>query len=239
MADAPVPAQPASDRFPRIAGPIHTIAVLVVLIGWTFYGKIRAAHLQTAVNPNRIRAYGLTILFEWLVFAFVLAGVRHSGTPLRAVLGERWQSAGRFFRDVGIAAAFWVVSAGVLFVVGRLLHIAGGGKVDFILPHTHAEIALWIVLSLTAGICEETIFRGYLQPQFMALTGNAPAGILLSAAAFGAAHAYQGPRMMVMIAVFGAMFGILAHWRRSIRPGIIAHVLQDSLSGVLAGLLRH
>jgi uncharacterized protein len=59
---------------------------------------------------------------------------------------------------------------------------------DFILPHGGTEITLWIAFSVTADICEETIFRGYLQRQFTALTKSAPAGILLSTVAFGAAQ---------------------------------------------------
>ena len=70
------------------------------------------------------------------------------------------------------------------------------------------------------------------------MTKSAPAGILLSAATFGAAHAYQGFRMTILIAVYGAMFGILAYWRGSIRPGMIAHTWQDTLNGVLAMLMR-
>ena len=131
-------------------------------------------------------------------------------------------------RDIGIAAAFWIVSAGILFVLSWLLRVAAlGRKVDFILPHGGPEITLWIAHSVTAGICEGTVFRGYLQRQFIALTKNVPAGILLSAAAFGAAHAHQGFRMV-----------ILAHWRGSVRPGIIADAWQDSLNGVLVGLPR-
>jgi len=107
------------------------------------------------------------------------------------------------------------------------------------LPHGGAEITLWIALSVTAGICEETIFRGYLQRQFMALTKSAPAGILLSAATFGAAHAYQGFRMVILIGLYGVMFGILAYWRGSVRPGMIAHAWQDSLGGVVGSLMRH
>ena len=109
----------------------------------------------------------------------------------------------------------------------------------FLLPHGVAEIALWIALSVTAGICEEAIFRGYLQRQFMAFTGSAPAGIIISAAAFGAAHLYQGYRMGILIGLYGAMFGILAHWRGSVRPGMMAHAWQDSVSGILAGAIRH
>ena len=73
----------------------------------------------------------------------------------------------------------------------------------------------------------------------MALTRNAPAGILLSAAVFGAAHAYQGYKMVILIAFYGAMFGGLANWRGSVRPGMIAHGWQDSLNGVLAAVMRH
>jgi CAAX protease family protein len=108
----------------------------------------------------------------------------------------------------------------------------------FILPHGGAEIALWIALSVTAGICEEAIFRGY-QRQFMAFTGSAPAGILISAAAFGVAHVYQGYRVGILIGLYGTMFGILAHWRGSVRPGMMAHAWQDSVSGILAGAIRH
>jgi membrane protease YdiL (CAAX protease family) len=106
------------------------------------------------------------------------------------------------------------------------------------LPHRGIELTVWIALSVTAGICEEAIFRGYLQRQFLALTKSVPAAIILSAAAFGAAHAYQRFRIVVLISVYGAMFGILAHWRRSVRPGMIAHVWQDSLNGVLASMTR-
>ena len=101
------------------------------------------------------------------------------------------------------------------------------------------ELTLWIALSVSAGICEETIFRGYLQRQFMALTKSDPAGILLAAATFGAAHAYQGFRMTILIALYGAMFGILAYWRAIVRPGMIADAWQDSFNGVLTTVMRH
>ncbi|MGA8537844.1 MAG: CPBP family intramembrane glutamic endopeptidase, partial [Terriglobales bacterium] len=216
-------AQFSSDRYPRAAGPIHTILVLVILAGWTFWGKIVADRMRAAANPHRVRLYLATLLFEWLLFGLIVAGVRHSGAPLLIVLGDRWHSAREVLRDIGIAAAFWLVSTGLLFILAKLLRIAAHGpNMQFILPHGGAEIALWLALSVTAGICEEAIFRGYLQRQFMVLTKSVLAGILLSAAVFGAAHAYQGFRMVILIALYGAMFGILAHWRGSVRPGMIA-----------------
>jgi CAAX protease family protein len=234
------PAPSASDRYRQAAGPLHTIFLLAILGAWAFLGRIIADQMRAAVNPHRLRFYVLTLFFEWLLFVFVVVGVRRSGAPVRLVLGDRWLSVRQVLREIGIAAAFWIVSGILLFILAWLLRVAEHHpSMEFILPHGGVEITVWIALSVTAGICEETAFRGYLQRQFMALTKSVPAGILLSAAAFGAAHAYQGFRMVILIGLYGAMFGILAHWRGSVRPGMVAHAWQDSLGGVLSSLTRH
>lgn len=234
------PAPSASDRYRQVAGPLHTIFLLAILGAWAFVGRIIADQMRAAVHPHRLRFYVLTLFFEWLLFIFVVVGVRRSGAPVRLVLGDRWQSVRQVLRDIGIAAAFWLVSVGLLLILSWLLRVSGHSpSMEFILPHGGVEITVWIALSITAGICEEAVFRGYLQRQFMALTKNVPAGIFLSAAAFGAAHAYQGSRLVILIGLYGAMFGILAHLRGSVRPGMIAHAWQDSLNGVLAGLTKH
>jgi membrane protease YdiL (CAAX protease family) len=236
--DTPALNRPASDRHPQIASPIHTILVLAALAGWAIWHKSFADQLNAAANPNRVRFYIVTIFYEWFLFVLVVAGVRRSGSSVFIVLGDHWHSVREVLRDIGIAAEFWIVAAALLWIFGWLLRIAGLGRNVSMLPHGGIELTSWIALSVTAGICEVTIFRGYLQRQFMALTKNAPAGILLSAATFGAAHAYQGFRMVILIGMYGTMFGILAYWRGSIRPGMIAHAWQDSLNGVLAGVTR-
>jgi membrane protease YdiL (CAAX protease family) len=233
------PAQSASDRYPRVAGPIHTILVLVAIGAWAIGHKVFADQLSATANPNRMRFYAVTLFYEWLLFVLVVAGVRRSGASVLIVFGEYWHSVRQVLRDIAIAAGFWIVAAMFLWIFGWLLRIAALGRNVSMLPRRGIELTLWIALSISAGICEETIFRGYLQRQFMALTKSAPAGILLSAAAFGAAHAYQGFRMAILIGLYGAMFGILAYWRGSVRPGMIAHAWNDSLNGVLAGLVRN
>ena len=233
-------AQSTSNRYPQVASPLHTILVLAALGGWTFWAKILIDQLSAAADPNRVRLYLVTILLDWFFFAFVLVGVQRSGASVLIVLGDHWHSVRQVLRDIGIAAGFWIVAALLLWVFARLLRTAALGRnLQFILPHGATEITLWLPFSVTAGICEETIFRGYLQRQFMALTKCAPAGILLSAAAFGAWHAYQGFRLVILISLYGAMLGILAYWRRSVRPGMIVHAWRDSLTGVLGSLMRH
>jgi len=236
----PALSQPTSDRYPRVASLIHTILVLVVLAGWSLLAKISTGRLSAASKPNRLHLYLTAIFLEWFVFAIVVAGVRWSGASVLLVVGERWRSARQVLRDIAIALGFWIVASALLWLFSKLLRVPDmAHNMQLMFPRGVAEIATWIALSVTAGICEETIFRGYLQRQFMFLTKSAPAGIIISAVAFGAAHAYQGSRFVILISLFGVMFGILAYWRGSVRPGMIAHAWQDSLGGVLAGLTRH
>jgi len=236
----PALSQPTSDRYPRVASLIHTILVLVVLAGWSLLAKISTGRLSAASKPNRMHLYLTAIFLEWFVFAIVVAGVRWSGASVLLVVGERWRSARQVLRDIAIALGFWIVASALLWLFSKLLRVPDmAHNMQLMFPRGVAEIATWIALSVTAGICEETIFRGYLQRQFMFLTKSAAAGIIISAVAFGAAHAYQGSRFVILISLFGVMFGILAYWRGSVRPGMIAHAWQDSLGGVLAGLTRH
>jgi membrane protease YdiL (CAAX protease family) len=122
--------------------------------------------------------------------------------------------------------------------VASLLRFHGSQETLRVLePEGPAQILTWILLCITAGFCEETIFRGYLQKQFIAWTGNAPVGVLLSAAIFGACHIYQGAKAVILITVYGALFGVLAQWRKSMRPGMITHALHDTVGGLAVLLL--
>jgi uncharacterized protein len=229
-----VQTEPRSDRFDRVASPWHTFVVLGAIGVLVFWGRLRADQMRAAVNPNHVALYQRIILFEWLTLALVLAGVWLGGSSLRSVLGNRWRSVRDFLRDAGIGLLFLVATIVVTSIVG-----GHGGAADkatqFLLPRGGVEIALWIVLSISAGICEEAVYRGYLQKQFIALTRNVPAGIALSALVFGLAHSYQGFARASLIGAMGVMAGILAYWCRSVRPGMISHSLQD----VLGAFVRH
>ena len=227
-----------SERY--VAGPLHTISLLLILGGWAFLSWFAAGRVKVTANPHRVPMYLLTMFSEWLVFAYVVAGVRRRGAPISLVVGNRWSSGRQLLRDIGIAAAFWVISVGILALFARLLHIDSSSRtVQFMLPHGALELALWVAVSVSAGICEETIFRGYLQRQFIEFTRSALVGIVLAAMAFGVGHSYQGWRLTILIGIYGLMFGVLAYWRGNIRPGMIVHAWQDSFSGILGSLLRH
>jgi hypothetical protein len=221
-----------------VAATLHTAAFLLILFGSAALMYVSASRLRTVERPHRVVLYLTTIAWEWLLMGYVLFGVLRHGTSLWEVMGTRWKSAKDVFRDMGIAFLFWILALIVLGVVAQLLHYPSMGQnVRLLAPESSTEIILWIAVSFTAGICEETIFRGYLQKQLIAWTGNVPAGVLLSAAAFGIGHVYQGAKATVVIGVYGLLFGILAQLRRSVRPGMMTHALHDTVSGLALRLL--
>jgi membrane protease YdiL (CAAX protease family) len=105
-------------------------------------------------------------------------------------------------------------------------------------PRTPLEVAIWFVVSFMAGgFCEELVFRGYIQSQLLALSRRTWIAIIGQACIFGLFHIYQGWRPVITITVLGALFGILAAWRKNLRIGMIAHGWQDFWSGWLLYLI--
>jgi membrane protease YdiL (CAAX protease family) len=214
--------------------------VLVVVAINAYYGTIRSAHQRAGLGPSRPYMYLRAMLFEFVVLAIVVLGVRIRGGSLQAIFGQHWHSLGQLVTDLGLGVSLLLASTVVASMSGS--HQREGSADDsirYLLPQTSNEIMMWMALSITAGICEEAIYRGYLQRQLTGLTRSVAAGIVLSAAAFGAAHAYQGPQRASVIATSALLFGLLAQWRRSVRPGMIAHSLQDAVAPLLVKLMRH
>ncbi|HEY1925645.1 MAG TPA: CPBP family intramembrane glutamic endopeptidase [Candidatus Acidoferrum sp.] len=223
---------------PPVAGVLHTCALVAILLGGSGLMYFTSGQLRVVDHPNRIALYLTTMIWEWILTAYVLVGVRRHGTSLEEVTGAKWKSVLEFARDVGIAVAFWFAALMVLGATAIALHFKGSKEsVGFLAPEGWAQISLWILVCVTAGFCEETIFRGYLQKQFISWTGNAASGVVLSAAVFGACHAYQGVKAAVVISVYGLLFGILAQWRKSLRPGMMTHALHDTVSGIAVRFL--
>jgi membrane protease YdiL (CAAX protease family) len=221
-------------QFPQraVAAPWHTIVILLLLSGLSLAGALAGHRFGTGSSARTIN-YILTIAMQWMMVAFIVYGVKKRGLRICDLVAGRWTRIREIFRDLGIGIVFMIVCGIILNGLGAFLGVAPNETIKGMLPQNGGETMLWIAMSITAGFCEETIFRGYLMRQFSALTQVTAGGIVLQGIAFGAAHGYQGWRYMLLIAVFGILFGLLAHWRRSLRPGMIAHGLQDTLAGLL------
>jgi hypothetical protein len=172
------------------------------------------------------------------VVFFIWLGSRWGGASLRTLAGDFAPTWPSILRDLGLAVAFLIVANVVLGLESSLLarFLQGPSKeaMRAFLPQEGLESAVFLLLTITAGICEETIFRGYLQRQFSAWTKSAALGIALQGILFGGYHAPLGLVSVITNAVGGALlYGTLAAWRRSLRPGMIAHTVGDAVGGLV------
>jgi membrane protease YdiL (CAAX protease family) len=231
----------AGPKSVALAPAWHTAVVLLlfaVLAAAAFFRRNAAGHIH-----HRVLGYAISIAAEWLIFGFIAIGPLWHGPSIKALAGRFSPTLRSVALDLGIAVAYLVLANYLLAALGSVLvHLIKPGSTEALknaLPHSILEDAVFLLVALTAGICEEVTFRGYLQRQFTGWTSNAAAGIFLQGIAFGAAHSYQGTTGIIGIAFFGCMFGWLASWRKSLRPGIMAHFLYDAIGGlVLAKFIK-
>ena len=226
----PAPADPPTQP---IAPWWHTVLVLLPIA----IMSVASAYQHGLPNANlpgmssRLSGYFTVIAMEWLVVLLIWLALKRRGLSIGSLVSGRWQSLKSFFRDLGIGVGLIVVAVPVASGLIHLLRVHTNSTLATILPQTVFELVVWLGLSATGGFCEELIFRGYLTRQFGAWTGRA-FGLVLQGVAFGLAHGYYG-KAMLAIMVHGWLLGLLAYWRKSLRPGMLAHGLQDTLGGVV------
>jgi membrane protease YdiL (CAAX protease family) len=234
--NATIPLAPdsyATDRRP-VAPLWHTVGLLLFLALIT-YGGVRTHGTTATAAPatNLVRLYLTVIAGEWMLVLYVWRGIRRRGVTLRELIGGNLSVVSAFGRNLAIAVLFWFVCEGSARAMHLLLGTSDTANVTAMLPRTSVQIVVWCLVSCTAGFCEEVLYRGYLQRQFAAWTGSASSAIAIQAAIFGASHGYQGTKQMIIISVLGALYGILAHWRRTLLPGMAAHAWSDIYGGWL------
>jgi len=179
--------------------------------------------------------YISTMIFLWVLFAMVYVAVWKEGQSLRA-LG--------FGRLRGLhlmqGFTFFLITALILKGMEMILTELGYpsvGELSLLLPDTALERTMWVALSLTAGICEETAFRGYLITRIHNLTPQSWSSklrwalpVAFSALIFGLGHTYEGVAGFVMITAYGVLIALLFLYSRSIWPCVFAHFLLDFIN---------
>jgi len=112
-------------------------------------------------------------------------------------------------------------------VMKKLVHV------ERMLPRTPAELGMFKALSLTAGFCEELLYRGFLMWYVTHWLPLVP-GLLVVALLFGFGHSYQGVRGVVTTALVGVLLGLVYLVAGSLLPAMLLHAAGDLHSGTLA-----
>lgn len=170
------------------------------------------------------------VLWLWIATGVALASVGF-GLP------EGW----RLWGPLAFGGAFVAVQARGAVKLSRLAAPsermrAQLGGVEPLCPRTAQELPAFLGVSLTAGFCEEVLFRGFLIWVLQPLVGLWLA-VALAAILFGAAHAYQGAAGVIRTGLLGLVFTAIVLLSGSLWPAIVLHAAVDAMGGVIAWLI--
>ena len=217
---------------------VFTFVVVYPLAG--VFGFRRLMRRIAAGHPvDRLHVYRNTLIGHWLLL--VMSLLIWSG------VGRAWSGLGLTWSNepawaLGAAGALVVVAIAILLrqlhEVDRMDgHSAGKlherlGSLRAVVPHTRPELRRFYAVSLTAGIVEEVLWRGYLI-WYLSQYGSIGIAALVSTLAFGVAHAYQGWRQVPAIIAVGAALTGLYLATGTLWASITLHVAIDVLQGRL------
>ncbi len=209
--------------------------VLGVIVPWRGRKRLQQLLAKPRVEPReRLSLYFSTIAFQWIaagVAAWRAWAHGYTAIQLGLVIPGRF----RLFAVTVCGAALIVTLQWLnLRRMGRSASPLRGplqALAERILPQSKAELIPFLALALTAGLCEEFLYRGFA----MAAIGKMglPAGVVifLSSILFGLAHLYQGRAGFLSTMVLGIFFGISRAAFGSLLPVMAWHVGVDVVAG--------
>ncbi|WP_199098396.1 type II CAAX endopeptidase family protein [Dyella sp. ASV21] len=188
---------------------------------------------------GRLAFYRQSIAWLWLS-ALVVAVIAPWGAPWVIQLpaaGSGWlnlpwfRATGAVLLTIYFALALWPGLHALLVKGARPRYLRALGRLQFVLPVSPRERAWWALTSLTAGICEEWLYRGFLM-QYLAGRWHGPSlglvgALVASSIVFGLGHLYQGKRGVLTTSISGMLFGLLACTTGSLAAPMLLHVLID------------
>jgi membrane protease YdiL (CAAX protease family) len=230
--------------------------ILAAYIAWEvfrFNGRYRQLKQDLAKGDTqaRTRIYCRALAFEWisaLLALFALGFDWHRLNPKFLALDTSriMQSVslnGTFDRGAAIGLFAGVALGTVGFIVARLRANRRDSPLaqapasqwrkllpDFsaLLPVSTQERLLWSAVAVSAGICEEVVFRGWLLDTLHSMAGlTGTTLILFAAAVFGLAHTYQRITGILLTAFAGVLFCALYVKTGSLLAPILLHTLID------------
>ncbi|NUS39859.1 MAG: CPBP family intramembrane metalloprotease [Lysobacter sp.] len=216
------------------------VATALVLDHFVFWRRFAG---RPHIDPGTAR---LALWRTWIGMLWVLS---LAAMALWVHHGRRWGLLGlvpptgwRLWASAGLFLAVIALYAPTLAKLGRIAPArraalrARFGSHAAMLPHTRPELAWFTALSLTAGFCEELVFRGYLVWVFQPFIGIWGAAAV-SCVVFALAHSYQGAGGVLKTGLIGTVFMLAVLASGSLIPAIAIHALIDVAQGVVAWLV--
>jgi uncharacterized protein len=209
---------------------------LGVLLPWRGGERMKKLLAMPHVSSmERLVLYASTIAFQWLAVAVVGWRVwAHGYSPPQ--LGLVFHDRTRLLL-VGLVGAVVIGSLQWLNLrrVGRLPAESRGplqAIAERLLPQSAVELHPYFALAITAGLCEEFLYRGFAMAALSRAGLAAWLVVLVSSTLFGLAHSYQGRGGMVMTFLVGLILGLSRLTYNSLVPAIFWHSAVDVVAGM-------
>jgi len=210
--------------------------VLGLVLPWR--GRLRIKKLKEMPRVGtmeRLSLYASTIAFQWLAVAVVAWRAWAHGftaVQLGLVYPDRIRIlAASIVGAATIATLQWLN----LRRVGRIPVEARGALqvlAERILPQSAVELLPYLALAITAGLCEEFLYRGFAMAVLARVGFKDWAVVLVSSVLFGLAHSYQGRGGIVMTLLIGLILAISRIGYGSLVPAIFWHTAVDVVAGM-------
>lgn len=200
------------------------------LVSWPKFQRA----LRDGVPGARVKGYRETIQHQWVLAAVILVAWLAQGRSLPA-LGLGWGSGWLAWALVAVALGVVVMMALQTRGIAasrdtRAMVRAKLAGVREVLPHDAHEQTWFRAVSVTAGVCEELMFRGYVTWVIAAVAGPWVAAAL-TAALFGVAHLYQGLPGILQSSLVGVIMSAVVAAAGSLWPAMLIHAALDWGSG--------
>jgi len=194
-----------------------------------------AALVGRSSRVLQLQLYPRLIFGQWILALAVVLTLWKLGIP-PARLGIRLPALVPFAYVTGVIALAWILWGRrlqrALHEPARRAHLLERyARMRFLLPVDDDMVGWWVAVSCTAGICEETLYRGFVGfylTQWMPLWAAA----LIGSLPFAAAHAYQGWRGVMRTGLLGLVLWATYVVTGSILPAMAIHAAIDVRSGL-------
>lgn len=216
---------------------LFILGVAVPLLGiWDFRRLIRWVHEGRA--DARLKTYHWLLVMEWGLTLGLLAWWLLAGRGIDALgLVSGYSGWGWLALGLGLGATafmIWQMSR-VLKSPEDLLKLRDSmGNLKALAPQTPTEHRAFALVSVTAGVCEEILYRGILLAVLTPVVGLWPA-VAISSVIFGMGHLYQGFTGLVKTTLVGLAMALLTVFSGSLLVAIVLHVVIDLTSGRMMG----
>lgn len=207
----------------------------VLLIGYPVADYVAVSKVKRSAQPRKW-FYAWTLGSEWLLTIAVVGLLLRHGLALSS-LGE---ALGRRNITIGfVGAGLILVAVTAAYNRKRIVHLSPERlskvlhRAGPLVPRSGVERALFVLVAVTAGFCEELLYRGWLWRFFHDLTGHLWIAVVLSAVAFGLAHAYQGRAGIISTGIVGLLFSVPVLLANSLVPVQVIHTGLDLMNGLL------